>query len=389
MINGRLRLLGRFLSYIKQEEPKVKELSEILIPGHCELVLRGIKHLAKFNSDKEGFEHPANVTQMVALIKELILVFGDYCSANKDQDVKKYTKLLDYTQDFQRMFLRRYKAIVKLAYESQVEAERNKEEVLPTTEDVSKFLEYLRSERDKAYEFLTNNEFSLDMWKLLHETTMLSLLVFNRKRVGDIAQMRLDYFLRRKTLEESMPDNFKLLSESAKIIGRSYTHIYIRGKKSKTVSLLIDQKNELCLKTMLEMCEKAGVPNLNPYLFGLPSADTSKSEMRFPEPCITIRKFSKLCGARMSDNLRGTKFRKHIVTICAKKNITPDQREDLAKFLGHSTEIHKTYYRLPQMEKIVIEMSKLLEDATGKEQDTEGMYDTYPLKSRHSKNIFF
>ena len=47
-----------------------------------------------------------------------------------------------------------------------------------------------------------------------------------------------------------------------------------------------------------------------------------QSEMRFPEPCILIKKYSKAFGAKISDNLRITKLRIHITTICAKNNIT-------------------------------------------------------------------
>lgn len=78
-----------------------------------------------------------------------------------------------------------------------------------------------------------------------------------------------------------------------------------------------------------------------------------------------MRKFAYECGADYPERLRGTLLRKHIATNCHKLKLTEQEVSELANFMGHKENIHKQYYRLPQKEADILNISKYLEAALG------------------------
>lgn len=78
-----------------------------------------------------------------------------------------------------------------------------------------------------------------------------------------------------------------------------------------------------------------------------------------------MRYFSKKCDAQIPHSLRGTELRKHIATTCITLNLSENEVDDLANFMGHHEKIHKRRYRqsIPALE--IIRMTKFLEAALG------------------------
>lgn len=58
-----------------------------------------------------------------------------------------------------------------------------------------------------------------------------------------------------------------------------------------------------------------------------------------------MREYSSKCGAVKPHTLRGTKLRKHIATKCITLNLSESEVTELANFMGHDKNIHKSHYR--------------------------------------------
>lgn len=80
----------------------------------------------------------------------------------------------------------------------------------------------------------------------------------------------------------------------------------------------------------------------NIYLFPLPQ---SLSCLRASD---VIRKCSKLCGAKNPENITSTRLRKHVATVAQLLNMSEGDIEQLATFMGHSTDVHNNFYRLSE-----------------------------------------
>lgn len=65
-------------------------------------------------------------------------------------------------------------------------------------------------------------------------------------------------------------------------------------------------------------------------------------------------------GAKNPASLTSTKLRKQIATVAQLLSFNEGDVEQLANFMGHSKEIHKTFYRLPENIYQVAKVSKFL-----------------------------
>lgn len=127
--------------------------------------------------------------------------------------------------------------------------------------------------------------------------------------------------------------------------------------------VILDKELVQCIELILKHRKDAKVPEKNPYVFGIPSS--SKRSFKYLRACTLMRNFSKECGAQIPHALRDTELRKHIATTCITLNLSENEVDDLANFMGHHEKIHKRHYRqsIPAVE--IIRMTKFLQAALG------------------------
>ncbi len=73
---------------------------------------------------------------------------------------------------------------------------------LPSLDDIKLLNQYVESESNDCYIELEKS-FDYDKWVYLTELTMISILVYNRKRVGDTKNIILEYFKCKETMTEN------------------------------------------------------------------------------------------------------------------------------------------------------------------------------------------
>ncbi|XP_067215627.1 uncharacterized protein [Linepithema humile] len=142
----------------------------------------------------------------------------------------------------------------------------------------------------------------------------------------------------------------------------------------RTVPVILHSQLLECLQMILKHRDDAKVPPQNPFLFGIPS--DNKKRFKYLRACVLLRTFSEDCGAKLPSSLRGTQLRKHIATCCITLNLSEDQVTDLANFMGHDKNIHKSHYRQPIPELEIIRITQFLEAAQGgTEEENENFND--------------
>lgn len=137
----------------------------------------------------------------------------------------------------------------------------------------------------------------------------------------------------------------------------------IRGKLGRSVPVLLTANLVQCIQMILNHRKYTKVPQKNPYIFGLPS--TVNNRYRYLRACDLMREYSSACGARVPYSLRSTQLRKHIATQCGILDISESQTSLLADHMGHDIAIHKKHYRQACLNKEILQLSKLLEKASG------------------------
>ncbi|KAI4463010.1 hypothetical protein MML48_4g00011825 [Holotrichia oblita] len=73
-----------------------------------------------------------------------------------------------------------------------------------------------------------------------------------------------------------------------------------------------------------------------------------------------IGKYAKLCGAKNPHAITATKLRKHLATLTQVLNMSDNDIEQLSTFMGHTVNVHRGSYRLPDDVFQTAKISKLL-----------------------------
>ncbi|XP_029174971.1 uncharacterized protein LOC114943500 [Nylanderia fulva] len=350
MIRARLRLLGRFLIVLRDLDNSIVDFSSIYNPTNYEQCIKAVNKLAQFDEKTWTYKIPSIATSLGTLIKQIGKLLRSICI--KKQDCSKQTVV----ENFLKLFEEDYPvAVNKIVFETQGHRKRQKNIVLPSIDDIKIFNAYLKAERIKALESLQTNGFSIHAWRMLTEITLISIMIFNRRRAGELERVLIENLENCAAIsKEEAPELYKSLSK--------YVRMTIRGKLGRTVPVLLHEEILKCMQMIINYRKDAGVPENNPYIFGIYSLD--KRRFKYLRACVLMRKYSVISGAKMPTSLRGTILRKHIATVCMSLDISEHEVNNLADFMGHHEKIHKSHYRQSIVTKDLA-ISRLLKYAQG------------------------
>lgn len=361
MVKSQLKLLGRVLIEIRRIEPTVTDFASLFNAQVCNSVIEGIRAVAGFDPSERLFRAPATALSAVTQIKHVGQFLSNENIANKNKELK------EQTDDFISLFTARVATrINRQATNTQIKNKRLNPQVIPTTDDINLLHRYLSDKRKAYCEQLTAN-FSLQAWTNLLEVTTASIMLFGRKRVGEMQNTLTDDYHARAKIEKN-DVLYLALPEVAKQRVNRYVRMEVRGKKERTVPILLHLDVLNCIELVLKYREAAGIPTENKRLFALPSANPKIK--RFVNGCAILRKFSGQCGAAKQKILRGTKIRKHFAAFCATKEINDNTITDVSNYMGHSVHIHKDIYRGNAVDREIVKLSELLEEATGSHESS-------------------
>ncbi|XP_051980797.1 uncharacterized protein LOC127642110 [Xyrauchen texanus] len=232
------------------------------------------------------------------------------------------------------------------------EAKWNVPTIMPFTEDVQKMHTYLSEVQDKWFKTLSESP-STKAWMELAKVCLAQMILFNRRREGEVSSMPLSAFLSRDT-SDPHEDVDWALSEVEKKLCRHFTRVITRGKRGRPVPILLTPKMLCALELLIKQREACGVLKNNPYMFARPEAMT---HFRGSD---CLRGFAKVCGAKCPKSLTSTRLRKHAATLSTVLNMTDTEMDQLANFLGHDIRIHREFYRLPEKTLQLAKISKVL-----------------------------
>lgn len=218
---------------------------------------------------------------------------------------------------------------------------------------LQKFEDYLKKEIANSLSSLESNPQNRLEYRNLLECVYCSIMVFNKRRVGELERMPIDLYEKSNTVKSLEFE--KLLTETEKILYSSLKRVVIRGKRGRGVPVLIDKKTEVALDTLIKLRTNFNLDN-NIYLFGLPETSNPISGYN------VMRKHAQIAlgDVKKASLLTSTKLRKHLGTIAQIFRMEKNDLEQLAGFLGHTEKTHAEWYRLPNDIYQTAKVSKLL-----------------------------
>lgn len=366
MIKGRLRLIARFLRELKRIEPEVTDLATLYHPKYFDRAVEAIQAVARFDAENNTYGAPATASSCVTAIKKIgTMLIAEYIKRD-DQEQQRLTQNFMTVMDTDI-----HNVINKTVNENQGEMRRRKVVSLPSLDDLKLLNQYIQSESNECFNELSES-FDYTKWLYLSKLTMISILIYNRKRVGDTENITLEDFKCKEAMNQNTNQQlFESLSNQAKEVASRYSRMKVRGKKNRTVPVLLNQSMEKSLNLLISHREDAGIVPQNKYLFALPPS--SIEEVKVIDAGTTLKKFVELSGAKNPSSITGTNLRKQLATMCVTLNLSDTDVADVADFMGHAELVHRNSYRQNTIDRQVVKMSQLLEAALGNEAsiDTE------------------
>ncbi|XP_063908932.1 uncharacterized protein LOC135126741 [Zophobas morio] len=302
----KMRQLASLLIEIKKKI-KVKSLFQALDPLNFDILVQCTKIISRYDAETDSYELIVNEWR-----------FEVSTIANSDLQQKKW----------------------------------NKPSLIPLAEDLTLLKAYLLAESDKCRNTLAEYPENEKAFKTLTELTYVQLLLLNRRRVGELQRMTVTSYT--ANINNKSTNEFdSCITESEKVLMKSFKRVVIRGKRGRGVPVLFTEEMVRNTDLLLQV-RKHFMRHKNEYLFANTKSSSSISGTK------AIYKHVRLAGVKNPAALTSTKLRKHLATMSQVINLSEQDLEQLANFMGHTSEIHKTYYRLPSDVYQMAKVSKLL-----------------------------
>ncbi|XP_037025625.1 uncharacterized protein LOC119067003 [Bradysia coprophila] len=263
-IRGKLTAAGKVLRASKSISTELTDMSSLFHVKHCNTVVEAIRSMGKFDHKTKKFGSPATASTTVTLINAMgeLLVIETMKSDDpeKERDVERFLKV--FKKDVKTK-------INKLVAVTRLENRRHKKENIPTTADVNKLAKYVDSEREACYSQLLEH-YSYGVWLKLCQMTMVSILIYNRRRAGEMQNLLMEDFEQREMVADQCDMLLAVIPEEAK--RKIKSRVTVRNKLGKKlVPVLLKHHWDDCLQLIIRHREEAGIPENNEYLFPLPT----------------------------------------------------------------------------------------------------------------------
>ncbi|XP_049342001.1 uncharacterized protein LOC111192707 isoform X1 [Astyanax mexicanus] len=345
-IRQKLREIGRFLLTLRSES-SVYSLEEAVKPANFSKVIEAVKKVSGYDEEMNCYQTPSLALKLGHTLQKVCEII--HCRALMAED----EELIKSTETFKKLYTTKWSELVShRALGTLSEARFNKPSTLPFTQDVQLLHKHLETAADAASENLRKTP-SPQSYAELAKSTLARIIVFNRRRAGEVSKMHLKCFQDRdKTLLHE--DVAFGLSNFEKKLCSHFCRVEIKGKRGRKVAVLLTPSMVDALTLLVSSRLQCGIPDANNFLFARPSCQSYYRG----QDCLRI--YAVQCGAQNPEHLRSTHLRKHVATLSQVLNLKNNELDQVADFLGHDIRVHREYYRLPEATTQLAKISKLL-----------------------------
>jgi len=362
-IRCKVREMGRLLVQLK-EDHKIGSICEALDPTRFRQLVQSVRSVAGFNEETHSYTTPSLALKLGHSLKKcavfLISEALQTASKQKEEQANAFIRLSEIEWSDQ---------VSSNALRSLHDNKLNQPTILPLTQDIAKLSHHLASLADKATAELSNEaspERHPGAWMTLAEVTLTQLILFNRRRVGEVSKIKLVAF-QNAIVGDIQSDMMNHLSEVEKRLCRMLTRMEVIGKCGNHVPILLTEAYKQAIHTLINKRSVCGILEDNNFIFARPG---SINHLRGSD---VMRKYAEECGAESPSTLRGTALRKHIATLSQVMNLKDNELDVIAQFMGHNIKVHREYYRLPSELLQTAKVAKILMAMeTGQQQKLTG-----------------
>ena len=347
-IRQRMRQMARLLMIANNIDDKIKNIEELIKPINFDTIIQSVQIMAEYDESTGKFGVVALPLKIGHNLRKCATVLQTHGIKTSNKEIIEECKhFLDLMND-------EYISVSSQALSSAAHKKFNKPKYLPLTEDVKKFTEFMQL-RISVYSDELRTKGDCESYQNLAKSVLVSILLFNRRRTGEIQRITIEDFLKGIAAKSSI-DVSDDISAIEKMLMDKLKRIEIIGKKGRGVPVLLRSLHVEAVKLLLEHRPSVGIPEGNEFLFARISS-YAKTPL---DACKEMRELSSLAGLKSPERIRSTLLRKHIATISQICSLTNVELSQLATFMGHDLNVHMDHYRLPDDVLQITKVGRLL-----------------------------
>lgn len=345
-IRQKLREIGRLLLTLRREF-SIYTLEEAVKPANFYRLIQAVQRVSGYNEESHCYQSPSLALKLGHSLNKICEII--HCRALMSED----KELISSTDTFKKLYSSKWSELIShSALVTLNEARFNKPSTLPFTKDVQCLHQFLEKNAHAVFEKLKETA-SPQSYAELAKATLVRMIVFNRRRAGEVSKMLLKSFQERDST--SLHDDVAQgLSRFEQKLCTHFSRVEIRGKRGRKVAVLLSPDMVDALTLLVSRRSECGVQDTNSFLFARPHC---QSHYRGQD---SLRVYASECGAQNPEFLRSTHLRKHVATLSQILNLKNNELDQVADFLGHDIRVHRDYYRLPEATTQLAKISKLL-----------------------------
>ncbi|XP_031328096.1 uncharacterized protein LOC116159286 isoform X1 [Photinus pyralis] len=356
--SNRMRELSRILLNFRMITNNNKaNFKDILHPKHFDTVLMAVRKISGFDHEKKSFQTPSLAMHLGTSLKlacdeltHLVLKQskGFRCKSAEDAQV-----WLTNIKNFKKLVESRWTIeISSLANKDLQEKRWKKPLLLPLVSDVKKFRDEVTKLANDSVSQLLLKE-NKRAFKLLIQCVLSLLILFNRRRIGDVQYLKIsDYKSDKKS---NYTDFDHVLTDVERSLTQKYKRVLNSGKGSRAVVILIPEELQNMINVLLAERNKYILDSNNDYVFAMPD-----STIKWGKGDVAIRALCKKIQIENPKAISSNNLRKQIATVTQILSLKPEEAKQFANFMGHTQKTHDEFYELPVDIYQTAKVSKLL-----------------------------
>lgn len=353
----KMRELAKVLIESKKINSEIKNFFDLLQPQYFDIVVQAVKVIAKYDQQKDIFGSPTFAMNISRSLK-------DCCDIAILHIIKRKHNYINMSAVDAEANIGVFRRLLENMWKHEISHQAgndlntktwNKVTIVPLATDLKLFRNYLIQKGSQAAKNLQLNIKDQKAHNLLLETVFCRLLLLNRKRVGELQRLKLSTYLSvDDTNSKSYEEFAEVVTPAENILMKNFKRVVTRGKRGRGVPILFSKDIQEHVQLLLQ-ARSHFISERNLFLFASCTSD------QFPIIGYrVVQKHARLCGAKNPEALTSTRLRKHLATLTQIFSMNDNEIEQLATFMGHTVNVHKQVYRLPDDVYQTAKIAKLL-----------------------------
>jgi len=355
LISTRMRLLARLLIEVRRITGNDKlALDDCISPDFMDSIIEAVHCLCQIQSSRNARPsmgcRPSFALKIGHEMRRCAELVRNFALKRHDRDT------LRKADDF--LEVRKYewpKVVSGHALSTLHRRKQNKPDMLPCTTDIMLLVKHLKGKMTELEQEIEAFP-SARVWHQLSELTLARIIVFNKRRSGEVARMTLQNYLERPKWHSAASEEFRaVFTPLEKKLADTMELVKIPAKRGTTASVLLTVDMVSALNS-LNTYRQQFLSVDTPYLFA--NELSCNGEPLRGHEC--VRKAALAAGVSHPERITGTKLRKYLATVSQIFELKEGEVDWLARHLSHDIRVHRDYYKLHDSSIELAKVSKLL-----------------------------